>query len=65
MMVDVEIIEFARKNKMDLNDLFYITKRKRLISKEIYLQEFKDVKNLRNIFTMTRNGKNYKHISGE
>jgi len=36
-MADAEVIEFARENKMDLNDLFYMTKRERLISEEIYL----------------------------
>jgi hypothetical protein len=37
MMADAEVIEFARENKMDLNDLFYMTRRERLISEEIYL----------------------------
>ncbi len=36
MMADAEVIEFAKENKIDLNDLFYITRRERLISKEIY-----------------------------
>ena len=44
MMADAEVIEFARENKMDPNDLFYMTRRERLISKEIYLWEFKDMK---------------------
>jgi hypothetical protein len=43
MMADAKVIEFARENKMDLNDLFYMTRRERLISEEIYLQEFEDV----------------------
>jgi hypothetical protein len=43
MMADAEVIEFARENKMDPNDLFYMTRRERLISKEIYLREFEDV----------------------
>ncbi|PKK55675.1 hypothetical protein RhiirC2_801789, partial [Rhizophagus irregularis] len=43
MMADAEVIEFARENKMDLNDLFYMTRRKRVISEEIYLREFEDV----------------------
>ena len=54
MMADAEVIEFARENKMNPNDLFYMTRRERLISEEIYLWEFEDV---RSIFTMTRNGK--------
>ena len=54
MMADAEVIEFARENKMNLNDLFYMTRRERLISEEIYLQKFK---NLRSIFTIMRNGK--------
>jgi len=47
MMADVEVIEFARENKMNPNDLFYMTRRERLISKEIYLQEFENVRKLR------------------
>ena len=43
MMADAEVIEFARENKMDPNDLFYMTRRERLISEEIYLREFEDV----------------------
>jgi len=43
MMADIEVIEFARENKIDLNDLFYMTRRKRLISEEIYLWEFENV----------------------
>ncbi|RIA79495.1 hypothetical protein C1645_840550 [Glomus cerebriforme] len=42
--IDHEVIKFARENKMDPNDLFYMTRRERLISEEIYLQEFKDVR---------------------
>ncbi len=42
-MADAEVIEFARENKMKLNDLFYMTRRERLINEEIYLQEFEDV----------------------
>ena len=42
MMADAEVIEFARENKMNPNDLFYMTRRKRLISEEIYLREFED-----------------------
>ncbi len=37
MMADTKVIEFAKENKMDLDDLFYMTRRKRLISEEIYL----------------------------
>jgi len=43
MMADAEVIEFARENKMDPNDLFYMTRRERLISEKIYLREFEDV----------------------
>ena len=43
MIADAEVIEFARENKMDPNDLFYMTRRERLISEEIYLWEFEDV----------------------
>ncbi|POG65021.1 hypothetical protein GLOIN_2v1782204 [Rhizophagus irregularis DAOM 181602=DAOM 197198] len=40
MMADAEVIKFARENKMNSNDLFYMTRRERLISEEIYLWEF-------------------------
>ena len=43
-MADTEVIKFAREKGMDLNDLFYMTRRKRLISEEIYLWEFEDVR---------------------
>ena len=43
MMADAEVIKFARENKMNPNDLFYMTRRERLISEEIYLREFEDV----------------------
>ncbi|PKK56241.1 hypothetical protein RhiirC2_800456 [Rhizophagus irregularis] len=43
MMADAEVIEFARENKMDPNDLFYMTRRERLISEKIYLWEFENV----------------------
>ena len=65
MMADAEVIEFAREKVIDLNDLFYMTRRERLISKEIYLREFKDVRKPGSIFTMIRNGKKYEHIPGE
>ncbi len=42
-MVDTKVIKFARENKMNLNNLFYMTRRERLISEEIYLREFEDV----------------------
>ena len=47
MMADAEVIEFTRKNKMNPNDLFYMTRRERLISEEIYFQEFEDVEKSR------------------
>ena len=43
MMADAEVIKFARENNMNPNDLFYMTRRERLISEEIYLWEFEDV----------------------
>ena len=43
MMADAEVIKFVRENKIDLNNLFYMIRRERLISEEIYLREFKDV----------------------
>ena len=47
MIANAEVIEFARENKMNSNDLFFMTRRKRLISEEIYLWEFEDVGKLR------------------
>ena len=46
MMADAEVIEFVRENKIDPNNLFYMTRRERLISEEIYLREFEDVRKL-------------------
>ena len=46
MMADAGVIEFAKENKMDLDDLFYMTRRKRLINEEIYLWEFENIRNL-------------------
>ncbi|CAG8601862.1 3268_t:CDS:2 [Funneliformis caledonium] len=43
MIADTEVIEFARENNINPNDLFYMTRRKRLISEKIYLWEFEDV----------------------
>ncbi len=43
MMADAEVIKFVRENKIDLNNLFYMIRRERLISEEIYLREFEDV----------------------
>ncbi|RGB22450.1 hypothetical protein C1646_776084 [Rhizophagus diaphanus] len=37
MMADADVIDFAKENKMNPNDLFYMTRRERLISEEIYL----------------------------
>jgi hypothetical protein len=44
MMADADVINFAKENKMNLNDLFYMTRRERLISEEIYLWEYDDVR---------------------
>jgi hypothetical protein len=44
MMADADVINFAKENKMNLNDLFYMTRRERLISEEIYFWEYKDVR---------------------
>jgi len=45
MIANTKVIKFARENKINLNDLFYMTKKERLISKEIYLWKFENVKN--------------------
>ena len=44
MIANIKVIKFARENKINLNDLFYMTKKERLISKEIYLWEFENMK---------------------
>jgi len=43
MIADAKVIKFVRENKMNPNDLFYMIRKERLISEEIYLREFKDV----------------------
>ena len=43
MISDTDVIDFAKENQINSNDLFYMTRRERLISEEIYLQEYEDV----------------------
>ncbi|RGB28740.1 hypothetical protein C1646_767418 [Rhizophagus diaphanus] len=43
MMADADMVDFAKENKINPNNLFYMTRRERLISEEIYLWEYKDV----------------------
>ncbi len=44
MMANAEVIEFTKKNKMNLNDLFYMSRKKRIISEEIYFQEYENMR---------------------
>ena len=43
MMSDADAINFAKENGMDINDIFYMSRRERLISEEIYLCNLEDV----------------------
>ncbi|GBB91849.1 hypothetical protein RclHR1_19270001 [Rhizophagus clarus] len=44
MMADADVIDIAKENKINPNDLFYMTRRERLISEEIYLQKYANVR---------------------
>ncbi len=37
MISDADAVDFAKEDGMDVNDIFYMSRRKRLISEEIYL----------------------------
>ena len=41
-MSDADAVDFAKENGMDVNDIFYMSRRERLISEEIYLRNLKD-----------------------
>ncbi|RGB22772.1 hypothetical protein C1646_775563 [Rhizophagus diaphanus] len=43
MMSDADAIDFAKEDGMDVIDIFYMSRRERLISKEIYLCNHEDI----------------------
>ncbi|PKY60020.1 hypothetical protein RhiirA4_483257 [Rhizophagus irregularis] len=43
MMSDADAVDFAKEDGMDVNDIFYMSRRERLISEEIYLRNQEDV----------------------
>ncbi len=42
IMSDADVVNFAKEDGMDVNDIFYMSRRERLISEEIYLRNFED-----------------------
>jgi hypothetical protein len=42
MMSDADAVDFAKADDMDVNDIFWMSRRERLISEEIYLRNFED-----------------------
>ncbi|RIB24299.1 hypothetical protein C2G38_2032006 [Gigaspora rosea] len=56
-MSDADAIEFAKENGIDVNKIFYMSKRERLISEEIYLRNFEDAKNLGHMFMIIKSSK--------
>src|ERR1051325_3674704 len=42
MMSDADAIDFAKENGIDVNEIFYMSRRERLISEEIYLRNFEN-----------------------
>ncbi|GES87674.1 hypothetical protein GLOIN_2v1877063 [Rhizophagus clarus] len=42
MMSDVDAVDFAKEDGMNVNDIFYMSRRERLISEEIYLRNFEN-----------------------
>ncbi|GET59872.1 highly derived D5-like helicase-primase [Rhizophagus irregularis DAOM 181602=DAOM 197198] len=42
MMSDADAIDFAKEDGMNVNDIFYMSRRERLISEEIYLRNFEN-----------------------
>ncbi|PKY33489.1 hypothetical protein RhiirB3_394844 [Rhizophagus irregularis] len=47
MMSDADAIDFAKEDGMNVNDIFYMSRRERLISEEIYLRNFENAGKLR------------------
>jgi len=42
MMSDADAVDFVKEDGMDVNDIFYMSRRERLISEEIYLCNLED-----------------------
>jgi hypothetical protein len=42
MMSDADAIDFAKEDGIDVNEIFYMSRRERLISEEIYLRNFEN-----------------------
>ncbi|GBC49033.1 highly derived D5-like helicase-primase [Rhizophagus irregularis DAOM 181602=DAOM 197198] len=42
MMSDADAVDFAEEDGMNVNDIFYMSRRERLISEEIYLRNFEN-----------------------
>ncbi|GES78690.1 highly derived D5-like helicase-primase [Rhizophagus clarus] len=42
MMSDADAVDFAKKDSMNVNNIFYMSRRERLISEEIYLRNFEN-----------------------
>ncbi|RIA79970.1 hypothetical protein C1645_839529, partial [Glomus cerebriforme] len=42
MMSDADAVDFAKEDGMNVNDIFYMSRRERLISEEIYLRNFEN-----------------------
>ncbi|PKK55830.1 hypothetical protein RhiirC2_801408 [Rhizophagus irregularis] len=42
MMSDADAVNFAKEDGIDVNDIFYMSRRERLISEEIYLCNFEN-----------------------
>ncbi|GBC12518.1 highly derived D5-like helicase-primase [Rhizophagus irregularis DAOM 181602=DAOM 197198] len=47
MMSDADAIDFVKEDGMNVNDIFYMSRRERLISEEIYLRNFENAGKLR------------------
>ncbi len=44
MMSDADAVNFAKEDGMDVNDIFYMSRKERLISEEIYLCNLEDAR---------------------
>jgi len=44
MMSDADAVDFVKEDGIDVNDIFYISRRERLISEEIYLCNLEDAR---------------------
>ncbi|RGB32653.1 hypothetical protein C1646_762590 [Rhizophagus diaphanus] len=56
MISDADAIDFAKEVGMNVNDIFYMSRRERLICEKIYLRNFENAG-----LISTRNDKKYKH----